>query len=205
LWGALVLAGGKSQRMKKNKILTKLGNKPLIMHVIENILGIINEVTLVIGKNDELEKYSAILPSSVTILKDSEEGKGPLMGILTGMQKMHSEYAMVLPCDSPFIKREVLEHIFHKVQDVDAVIPRWPNGNIEPLHAIYKISSTVSAAEASLRADELMILDMIKRLKKVVYLNINDLRKFDQDLVSFFNINRQEDLRNAIKILNLRK
>ena len=205
MWGALVLAGGKSQRMKKNKILTKLGNKPLIMHVIENILGMINEVILVIGKNDELEKYAAILPSSVTILKDSEEGKGPLMGILTGMQKMHSEYAMVLPCDSPFIKREVLEHIFYKVQGVDAAIPRWPNGNIEPLHAIYKISSTVSAAEASLRADELMILDMIKRLKKVVYLNTNDLRKYDQDLVTFFNINRQEDLKNAINILNSRK
>ena len=205
MWGALVLAGGKSQRMKKNKIFTKLGNKPLLMHVIENILGMINEITLVIGKNDELEKYAAILPSSVTILKDSEEGKGPLMGILTGMQKMHSEYAMVLPCDSPFIKKEVLEHLFHKVKGVDAAIPRWPNGNIEPLHAIYRISSTVSAAKASLRADELMILDMIKRLKKVVYLNTNNLRKYDQDLVTFFNINRQKDLRNAINILNSRE
>ncbi len=202
--GALVLAGGKSQRMKENKILTMLGDKPLLLHVIEKILGIASEVVVVVGKNDELEKYAAILPSQVTIVKDNVEGKGPLMGILTGMQKMHSEYAVVLPCDSPFIKKEVLEHLFNKAQGADAAIPRWPNGNIEPLHTIYKISSTISAAEAALKADELLILDMIKRLKKVVYLNTNNLRKFDQDLVTFFNINRQEDFRNAINILNSR-
>jgi molybdopterin-guanine dinucleotide biosynthesis protein A len=204
LWGALVLAGGKSQRMKENKILTKLGDKPLLLHVTDKIRGMTNEVVVVVGKNDEIEKYAAILPSPVTIIKDSVEGKGPLMGILSGMQKMCSEYAVVLPCDSPFIKKEVLEHLFDKAQGADAVIPRWPNGNIEPLHAIYKISSTISAAKAAIKADELLILDMIKRLKKVVYLNTSNLRKFDKDLVTFFNINRQEDLRKATDIINSR-
>jgi molybdopterin-guanine dinucleotide biosynthesis protein A len=205
LWGALVLAGGRSQRMKENKILTKLGGKPLLLHVTDKILGIANEVVVVVGKKDELEKYDTILPSPVTILKDKVEGKGPLMGILTGMNKMHSEYALVLPCDSPFIKKEVIEYLFNKVQGADAVIPRWPNGNIEPLHAIYRISSAISAAKAAIKADELLILDMIKRLKKVVYLNTNNLRKFDQDLVTFFNINRQEDLKKANDILNSRR
>lgn len=204
MFGALVLAGGKSQRMKENKILTKLGDKPLLLHVTEKILGLASEVVVVVGKNDELEKYTAILPSPVTILKDSAEGKGPLMGILTGMQKMISEYAMVLPCDSPFIKKEVLEYLFNKAQGADAAIPRWPNRNIEPLHAIYRISSAITAAKAAIKADEFLVLDMIKRLKKVVYLNTSNLRKFDQDLVTFFNINRQEDLIKATDILNSR-
>jgi len=181
-----------------------MGDKPLILHVVEKIIGIASEVVVVVGKNDEIEKYAAILPSQVTIVKDMVEGKGPLMGILTGMKKMHSEYTVVLPCDSPFIKKEVLGHLFSKVQGADAVIPRWPNGNVEPLHTIYKISSAISAAEVALEADELLILDMIKRLKKVVYLKTDKLRIFDQDLVTFFNINRPEDLRNAKDILNSR-
>lgn len=200
--GALILAGGKSQRMKKNKILTKLGDKPLLLHVTEKILGLASEVVVVIGKNDELEKYTAILSSSIIILKDNLEGKGPLMGILTGMKKMISEYAVVLPCDSPFINKEILEYLFSKAQGVDAAIPRWPNGNIEPLHAVYRISPAITAAKASIKADELLILDMIKRLRKVVYLNTDNLRKFDKELSTFYNINYQEDLRKAAKILN---
>lgn len=204
MWGALILAGGKSRRMKGNKSLIKLGDKPLLLHVTEKILGLAGEIVVVIGKNDVLRKYAAILPSTVTILSDVVEGKGPLAGILTGMQNMHSEYAVVLPSDSPFIEKEALKHLFDKAWGADAAIPRWPNGYIEPLHAVYKISSAVTAAETALRKEELLILDMIKRLKKVVYVSTDNLRKFDRELVTFFNINRQEDLRTATEILKSR-
>lgn len=195
--GALILAGGKSRRIKGNKALIKLGDKPLLLHVVEKVLEGTHETVVVIGKNDELDKYASFLPSKVTILKDTMEGKGPLVGIVTGMQKMRSEYTVILPCDSPFIKREVIGHLFKRAQGADAAIPRWPNGNIEPLHAIYKISTSIPAAETALRKDELLIVDMIKRLDKVVYVNTDELKNFDQELITFFNINNQEDLKTA--------
>jgi len=198
--GALILAGGKSKRIKGNKALIKLGDKPLLLHVIEKVLGLNHETVVVIGKNDEQDKYTNILPSKVTILKDTVGGKGPLVGILTGMQKMRSEYTVILPCDSPFIKREVIEYLFERAQEADAAIPRWPNGNIEPLHAVYKTPTSIPAAETALRKDELLIVDMIKRLDKVVYVNTNELKKFDQELITFFNINDQEDLKTAKKL-----
>lgn len=198
--GALILAGGKSRRIKRNKALIKLGDKPLLLHVVEKVLGSTYETVVVIGKNDESDKYASFLPSKVAILKDTVKRKGPLVGILTGMQKMRSEYTVILPCDSPFIKREVIGHLFKKAQGADAAIPRWPNGNIEPLHAVYKISPSISAAETALRKDELFIVDMIKRLNKVVYVNTDELKNFDQELITFFNINSQEDLKTA-KIL----
>ena len=198
--GALILAGGKSRRLKGNKALIKLGDKPLLLHVVEKVLGFIHETVVVIGKNDELDKYTSFLPSKITILKDTVEGKGPLVGILTGMQKMRSEYTVILPCDSPFIKREVIGHLFKRAQGADAAIPRWPNGNIEPLHAVYKITTSISAAETALRKDELLIVDMIKRLDKVVYVNTDELKNFDQELITFFNINNQEDLKTAKKL-----
>lgn len=198
--GALILAGGKSRRLKGNKALIKLGDKPLLLHVVEKVLELTHETVVVIGKNGELDKYTSFLPSKVTVLKDTVEGKGPLIGILTGMQKIRSEYTVILPCDSPFIKREVIGHLFKRAQGADAAIPRWPNGNIEPLHAVYKIPQSIPAAETALRKDELLIVDMIKRLDKVFYVNTDELKKFDPKLISFFNINNQEDLRVAKKL-----
>lgn len=198
--GALILAGGKSRRIKGNKALIKLGDKPLLLHVVEKVLGLTHETVVVIGKNNEIDNYTTILPSKVTILKDTVEGKGPLVGILTGMQKMRSEYTVILPCDSPFIKKEVIRCLFKKAQGADAGIPRWPNGDIEPLHAVYRISPSIPAAETALRKDELLIVDMIKRLDKVVYVNTDELKEFDQELISFFNINNQEDLKTAKKL-----
>lgn len=194
---ALILAGGESRRMGENKALIKFGDKPLLLHVVEKVMRMAREIIVVIGKNDELNDYAAILPSSVKILKDAVNGKGPLVGILTGMQKMCSEYAVVLPCDSPFVKRELLEHLVCRSQGADAAIPQWPNGNIEPLHAVYRISSALLAAKTALRKKELLVIDMIRRLDKVIYVSTDELRNFDQGLLTFFNINSQEDLKVA--------
>jgi len=200
MWGALILAGGKSKRIKENKALIRLGDKPLLLYVIEKIRELTQETVVVVGKNDNLADYRSFLPPSVTILKDTVTGMGPLAGILTGMQNMRSEYAVVLPCDSPFIKREVLTYLFRMVQGADAAIPRWPNGNIEPLHAVYRVSAAIPAAKAALERRELFILDMIKRLNRVVYVDTEEIRKIDEELMTFFNINTQEDLIAAEKI-----
>jgi len=194
MWGALILAGGKSRRMKGNKALIKLGDKPLLLHVIERVRGLTQETVVVVGKNDDLADYESFLPPSVTILRDIVKGMGPLAGILTGMQNMRSEYVVVLPCDSPFIKREVLMYLFKMAQGADAAIPRWPNGNIEPLHAVYRVSAAIPATKAALERRELFILDMIKRLDRVIYVDTEEIRKIDEELVTFFNINTQEDL-----------
>jgi molybdopterin-guanine dinucleotide biosynthesis protein A len=195
--GALILAGGEGKRFRKNKALIKLNDKPLLLYVVEKALELTREVVVVIGKNDRLDRYTALLPAAVTVVRDVVEGRGPLAGIYTGMQKMFSEFTTVLPCDSPFIKIEIFNYLFNKAKNVDAAIPRWPTGYIEPLHAVYRTSPAFSAAETALKNEELRILAMIKRLDKVVYVDVNEIRKFDYDLLTFFNINNQEDLKVA--------
>jgi molybdopterin-guanine dinucleotide biosynthesis protein A len=202
--GAIVLAGGKGKRFKGNKALMKLGSEPLLLHVVKTVVRLAHEIVVVIGKDDELNAYTAFLPPTVRTVKDRMDGKGPLVGILTGMQETMSKHAIVLPCDSPFVKRKVLEHLIGKAKDVDAVIPRWPNGYIEPLHAVYRVHPALSAAKIALRNGELQIADMIRRLNKVIYVDMNEIRKFDKELVSFFNINTEEDLKKAYEYYRAR-
>ncbi|MCK4953123.1 molybdenum cofactor guanylyltransferase [Candidatus Bathyarchaeota archaeon] len=203
MWGTIILAGGMSKRMKEDKVLMKLGDKPLLLHIIEKVLGLTRETIVVVGKNDDLKNYSSLLPLTVTLLRDDVEGIGPLAGMLTGMRSMKSKYALVLPCDSPFVNREVLKYLLNKTQGADAAIPQWPNGQIEPLHAVYKVSSAIPALETTLRRGELFIIDMIKRLDEVLYVSTEKIRELDQELITFFNINFLEDFKTAERLLSM--
>ena len=206
IWGALILAGGKSNRMKENKAFMTLGGKPLLSHIVDKVISLTSEIIVVIGKNDDLNKYASLLPSGVKVLKDSMEGIGPLAGMLTGMMSMQSKYALVLPCDTPFIKSKVIAHLLEMAQKSDAVIPRWPNGYIEPLHAIYKVSSTLPIIQNALNKGELFVLDMVKQIDKSVYVDIDEIKKLDTKLTTFFNINSREDFKAAeILLSNTRK
>jgi len=193
----IVLAGGRSKRFGSNKAFIKLGDKPLLRHVVETSLRVVDEVVVAVGRDDGVAEYLKVLPRSVKVLKDTMESKSPLIGIITGMKGIRSEYTAVMSCDTPFVRAEVLKYLFGKAHGADAVVPRWPNGNIEPLHSIYEVSSTLYAAEEAVKMKRYRILHMINRLGTVFYVPINEVRKLDRELITFFNINTANDLRTA--------
>lgn len=201
MWGTIVLAGGKSTRFIENKALVTLGDKPLLQHTIDKVFDLTHEVIVVIPKNDELKKYSSFLPSRVNILKDAKGELGPLEGMLIGMRSLHVEYTLVLPCDSPFIKLEILYYLLQMAQGEDAIVPKWPNGYIEPLHAVYKVKSAILATEIAIRRKETSVFDMVRLLDKVVYVNTDKLSKLDSELLTFFNVNTKKDLNTAEMLL----
>jgi len=199
---AIVLSGGKSSRFGENKALKKLKGKPLVCYAIDKLLEASYKVILVIGANDRISDFSRILPSSIIITKDELVGYGPLAGILAGMKKVITSYTAVLPCDSPFIKPEVIDFLFDNVKHHEAIIPRWPNGYIEPLHAVYRVKPALKAIKEAISKKELYIVDMIRRLKRVKYVSTNELKLYDKDLLTFFNINTKNDFKKAKEIIS---
>ncbi|MBS7638069.1 molybdenum cofactor guanylyltransferase [Candidatus Bathyarchaeota archaeon] len=199
--GVVILAGGLSVRMGRDKALIKLCGKPLLLHVVESVLNLRPDKIIVTTEKGNVNRYTSILPSSVGLTEDLLEGKGPLVGMISGMRWINSEYTLVLPCDTPLIKPSVLRFLYQKAAGVDAVIPKWPNGYIEPLQACYRTSSALKAAEETIRKGKRSCRDMIRLLNRVVYVNIDELRRFDPDLVTFFNINCKEELLRAEKFL----
>lgn len=195
--GALILAGGENRRIGKNKAFIEFEGRPLLIHIVEKAMIVADEIKVVVGRSNDISEYIALLPPSVVVLKDIVDGTGPLGGILTGTQSMCCSHAVVLPCDSPFVKNEILEYMFGRIKGADASIPRWPNGNIEPLHAVYRVSSTLRATREALQSEELRVADMIKRLRNVIYVSTEELKQYDSGMVSFLNINGEEDLITA--------
>jgi molybdopterin-guanine dinucleotide biosynthesis protein A len=77
------------------------------------------------------------------------------------------------------------------------VIPRWPNGYIEPLQAVYCIKPAYEAAKNALSEGKLNMQSMVDRLRGVRYVSTLVLQQLDPELRTFFNINAPLDLKKA--------
>ncbi len=199
--GALILAGGKGTRMRQDKALMELCGKPLLSYSLERALAFADEVVVALGRNGDLDRYDDVLPRQVVVTRDNFDGKGPLAGIHAGMEAIRSRYAAVLPCDSPFVKEEVVTLLFQEAAGVDAAIPRWPSGYIEPLHAVYKVRPVRRAAREALRLGRLRVDDILPMVDGVRYVTTNRIRRVDPELLTFMNINHRRDLETAAQIV----
>ena len=197
---AIILAGGKGVRIGNTaKAFLHLNEKTLIELMLETIQPLVDRVIVVIGRNDSMEKFREKIPLSIDVLRDRGKREGTLVGLLNGLNRSESEYSLVLPCDSPFINKEVLELLFTEALEVDAAIPQWTNGFIEPLHSVYKTDEARQGARRALK-NGIKVSGMIERLKVVRYVPIEDIRKIDHELLTFTNINTLGDLRKALRI-----
>jgi molybdopterin-guanine dinucleotide biosynthesis protein A len=203
----IVLAGGRGSRIGINKALTPLSGTPMILYVVTRGLQVAEKVAVVIGRDDAVAAFRKVLPKNVTVLRDSISRRSPLVGMLTGLENLVGavKYSAVVPCDSPFIRPKVLQRLFQVAEGHDAAIPIWPNGYVEPLHSVYEVQNTIRAIRLALKTERSSNRDMIKHLKNVKYVPVEELRSYDPELRTFFNVNRPEDLREASKILDLER
>jgi molybdopterin-guanine dinucleotide biosynthesis protein A len=194
---AIILAGGFSSRFGQDKGLVQFANKPLIKHVLDKVNTIVDEKIVVVSSKVQAENFAKVAGSNVNVLIDAGDVRSPLLGALTGFQEARGEYALLLPCDSPFISGDVLLLLFELCINKNAVIPRWPNGYIEPLHAVYFTKSALEAAKNALKEGQLNVQSMVDGLRGVRYVSTLVLQQLDPELRTFINVNTPLDLKKA--------
>ncbi len=201
---AVIVAGGLSTRFGQDKGLLRLAGKPLIKHVLDAIGNMVEEKIVVSSSADQAENYKRILGSHVKVLVDKERLPSPLIGALTGLEEARGEYVLLLPCDTPLVSREILSLLLELRAGRYAVIPRWPNGYIEPLQAVYHTSSALEAATNTLRDGEMRMQCMVDKLHGIRYISTLVIQQLDPDFKTFFNINSTMDLKKAENMLRRR-
>jgi len=202
---AIVLAGGVSSRFGQDKGILEIANKPLIKHVIDAVSPLVDETIVVTNSQDRITKYAKVLATDVRFAIDSCESKGPLIGALTGFESAHGKYALLLPFDTPFISREVISLLFELCLNKAAAIPRWPNEQIEPLHAVYQTKVALEAAKIAVGEGKLNLRAMIEKMRGVRYVSTLVIQQLDPEFRTFFNINTPLDLKKAIAMVKPRK
>lgn len=204
-YSAIILTGGFSKRFGGDKCLTRLLGKPLICYVFNKVVDLVDEVLIVVSSKGQLEEHSRVFGSSAKLVLDEYNVRSPLVGVVTGFKKAAGEYSVLLPCDTPLISEEVISLLLDSAPGHDAVVPRWPNGYVEPLQAVYKTKAAYASALDAFRKGKLNLRAMITGLEKVLYLSTKAVRSIDTNLHTFFNVNDVDDLREAEIVLTLHK
>ena len=200
-----MLAGGFSSRFGQDKGVLELANKPLIRHVVDAVSPVVDETVVVTNSQERAMKYAAVTRSDVKFAVDVCESRSPLIGALTGFGVAHGKYSLLLPFDTPFVSCEVVSLLFELCVNRAAVIPRWPNGHIEPLHAVYQTAQAFEAAKSAVAEEKLNVRAMIEKLRGVRYVSTLVIQQLDPELRTFFNINTPADLEKAMAMVKRRK
>lgn len=198
---AIILAGGFSKRFGQDKGLVDLAGKPLMLHVLDGISHVVNETIVVVSSSEQREAFEHLLSRRANVVVDESEPHSPLVGASTGFRNVKSECSLLLPCDTPFISGKIASLLLDLCINRNAVIPRWPNGYIEPLHAAYRTKPALAAAETALKQSKLDLRSMIANLKGVRYITTMVLQMMDPKLLTFFNVNTPEDQKKAELLL----
>lgn len=195
----LILSGGQGRRLGyMEKALIPFGNNTLIEHIIKSFENLIGDI--IISVRDEKQKK--ILEPYIgrrTIVTDRYKGTGPLAGMLEGFRAAKGEYVFVVACDMPFINADVINMLFESANEHDAALPIWDDGNVEPLHAVYRRQPFVVEIEEAIKRNERFVLAPVHHLNDIIYVDMDKIRNFDPELKTFLNINTFKDISNIME------
>ncbi|NJE09770.1 molybdenum cofactor guanylyltransferase MobA [Thermococcus sp. MAR1] len=185
-----VLAGGRSKRFGGDKLLFRIGGRPLISYALERIesASLIKEVVIVASPDNAGRLRS--LGYEVVV---DELSIGPMGGVYTALGVGDS---FVVAGDMPLIVPEFVDRMIREFRGSEKLVcvPRWTNGYLEPLHAIYS-KAFRRVLKGRIRDGDYSLNGAI-RFADVCYLNVEKLPPSWRE--SFFNVNRRSDLRKLV-------
>ncbi|WP_296878001.1 molybdenum cofactor guanylyltransferase [uncultured Methanobrevibacter sp.] len=195
----IILCGGQSRRMGQDKGSMIIQKKPMIKHILSTLNHEINEAVIVLNDKNRIDKYNQFINPEdydyrIKFVEDKIKNKGPMPGIMTGLENISSQYSLILPCDSPYVTKKYIKTIFNEITEgYQAIVPYHDNENklktSEPLHSIYN-KNIISEIEKLISEDTLHIKGLIEKIttKFVLIDNKKILKK------EFRNLNRPEDI-----------
>jgi molybdopterin-guanine dinucleotide biosynthesis protein A len=195
---SIVLAGGSSKRMGRDKALLPMpgqGQVTFIAHLIEMLTTLCSEVVLVTRDKDQAVTYTKYLATQeanpVRIVYDRVPSAGPLMGLYSGLSTLQASHALVTAVDMPFVQKELLAFLLSYPLD-DTLLMPIVDGVPQVLLAVYP-RMLLPLLEACLQRGR-RDLRSILEIASVHYIEEAQLRTIDPQLRSFVNVNTPVDL-----------
>ena len=205
---ALILAGGKGRRFQvkggaiwEDKALATISGKPLLIHALENVQGVVDEVAVSVKDEERAARYREILGKhsldAVQVVVDEKNDiSGPTVAIMSGLRRVQADYCLTLPCDMPFLQPKVADYLFKQATECEVVTPMWPNGRLETLLTVLERKTGLEITETLCRLKRPRSDDIQRGASKTLLVStVNDLKTLDPELKSFININSKEDLK----------
>ena len=197
-FSGVILAGGKSRRMGRDKGQLMLQGETLASRAVRTLSALTEDVILVTNTPEPFKGLSARLTGDVI------PGGGALSGIHAGLTAARHEWALVVACDMPFLNLDLLRYMASLAPGASAaaasaaaVVPRW-QGELETLHTFYS-RQCLSVIEPILHRGGGRIIEFYERIH-VRYVEPDEIVPLDPRGLSFFNVNSPEDWARALEL-----
>jgi len=169
----------------------------LVANSKEQVQTYINEI--------DIKKITAFIIDDYDIVLNKKL-RSPMIGLYSTFKELNNlEYikVFVIACDNPFIKYDVISYLIDESKAYDCCIPKWDNGFLEPLLAIYPIKKAYRTSKESVKKSNYKLTHILRKKWEINYISIeNSIQVLDKQLITFKNINKSSDIEdlNAFKM-----
>jgi molybdopterin-guanine dinucleotide biosynthesis protein A len=184
----IILAGGQSRRMGRDKAFLPFGKGLLIERVIEVVQQVTADVILITNTPERYRRFG--LPMFSDVIAEA----GSLGGIYTGLVSAKTPYSLCLACDMPFVKPTFLRLLCRTAAEADVVIPRNAE-DFQPLCAVYS-QVCRDPIRHKIEVGQLKITGFFDQVR-VRVIDGDLLTRYDPTDVMFFNANTPEEYAKA--------
>jgi molybdopterin-guanine dinucleotide biosynthesis protein A len=186
----IILAGGQSRRMGRDKAHLPAGVGTLLERIVDRLSPVVDQVIVAGGPQLSIP--------GVRWVPDARSGAGPLAGMAAGLAAVSFDLAWVVACDLPDVEPGIGELLFDSASDVDAVVPRL-DARPECLCAVYR-TSLAARILTLLDAGERRVTALLDGIR-VRYVEAAELRRVDPELRTFRNLNTQDEYQDWVTSL----
>ncbi len=190
---ALVLAGGASRRMGRDKARLMVRGRPLIAHIVTRLQSVAQEV-LVVSRWPHTYAFVG-----VACVPDVLPGEGPLAGLWSGALVAAGRYVAPVACDMPFVNPALLAAMVEALEGdagLEGIVPIQDQQE-HPLHGVYRRDAVLRAGARALREGH--------RALRALWAHMNVARwrrdrwqEWDPDGRAFWNLNTPEDWKRLL-------
>ncbi|MBC8266690.1 MAG: molybdenum cofactor guanylyltransferase [Flavobacteriales bacterium] len=178
----IILAGGLSSRMGKDKGIIQLDKDKMIEKIIHLLTPFCDDFLISANNNN----YSSF---GINVVNDKTKRIGPLGGIYSCMEENDSNLYVVMSCDTPNITDITIAKLFDNIEDFDVVVPER-NERLEPLISLFS-SNAVPKIKIEVEKENFKLQNVIRKLNYTI-LKIENNKETEKE---FLNINTNEDLK----------
>ena len=190
----VVLAGGRSRRMGRDKALLPAGEETVVDRIIDRLAPLVDDI-IVAGRSSFPGR------PEIRFVEDRYPNAGPLAGIHAGLRAAAGRHAWVVGCDLPDVDPALGPLMLSAIHGADAVVPRIA-GEPQGVCALYDVR-LVELIESLLEAEQRSVAGLLAACS-VRYLDEAELRSVDPELGSFRNLNTPADYEGWIRSSGLR-
>ena len=182
---AVLLTGGGSRRMGKDKATALFQGKPLWQIQLNLLQKLQPAETLVSARTDP-----AWRPADVKFVADEPPSRGPLSGVAASLGRIRTKHLLALAIDMPFISENYLRFLCDQIEPGRGVLPIIGD-RAEPLAAIYPAEANVDLTIA-LSGFDFSLQTLARQLIKMAKLKVVFVT--EEEEAFFRNLNEPIDL-----------